>query len=49
VLIGGIASSTVMARFVTPVVYKLFPTEVKIRHDAAPDAPGPGRREALPV
>jgi multidrug efflux pump subunit AcrB len=30
VIIGGLISSTVLARLVTPVMYKLLPPEVKV-------------------
>jgi multidrug efflux pump subunit AcrB len=33
VLIGGIVSSTVAARFVTPVLYKLFPPKISVHEE----------------
>jgi multidrug efflux pump subunit AcrB len=39
VIIGGLVSSTLLARLVTPVMYKLLPPSVERTGDAAP-APG---------
>ena len=33
VLIGGIVTSTIAARFVTPVLYKLFPPKIKLEEE----------------
>jgi len=38
VLVGGILSSTLLARFVTPAVYKLFPPEVVVEKETAEGA-----------
>lgn len=45
VIIGGLISSTLIARIVTPVMYKLIPPSIEIKKAAAapetpPDAPG---------
>jgi multidrug efflux pump subunit AcrB len=38
VIIGGLLSSTLLGRLVTPVMYKVLPPDVEVRVDAAPDA-----------
>jgi CzcA family heavy metal efflux pump len=44
VIIGGLISSTLIARIVTPVMYKLIPPTIEVKKSAAPapsqDAPG---------
>lgn len=42
VLVGGIISSTLLARFVTPAVYKLVPPEVVVESAQADVLPGSG-------
>jgi Cu/Ag efflux pump CusA len=37
VLIGGITSSTLLARLVTPVMYKLLPPKVVVRNQVIRD------------
>jgi multidrug efflux pump subunit AcrB len=48
VIIGGLVSSTLLARLVTPVMYKLLPPEIEVR--TPPPAPAPkADATAIPV
>jgi multidrug efflux pump subunit AcrB len=38
VIIGGLVSSTLIGRLVTPVMYKMLPPRIEVREDAAVDA-----------
>ncbi len=49
VIIGGLVTSTVLTRVVTPVVYKLLAPEVALEHPAAPSSsPAPLLSGAVP-
>lgn len=50
VIIGGLVSSTLLARLVTPVMYRLLPPDVELRavsSEAAGDAPAPAPVPAM--
>ena len=38
VILGGLVSSTILTRVVTPVLYKLLAPSIEPRHDQAPVA-----------
>lgn len=49
VIIGGLVSSTVLARLVTPVVYRLLAPEIAPRAESAPRIEAPPRPEKVAV
>jgi hypothetical protein len=46
VIIGGLVSSTLLGRLVTPVMYKLLPPAIAVQEDARIDASLAARAQA---
>jgi hypothetical protein len=49
VIIGGLVSSTLVARVVTPVMYKLIPPGIEVAADEAATGSAVGASQASPA